>query len=71
MVVNFYYQPASVTSYHGWTMSAVTIRCQKSYYMEQWTVVVVAEEDRLNHGRTTSGNGHASHCRRFCVSQTT
>ena len=27
-------------------------------------MLVVAEEDRVNHGWTTSGNGHASHCHR-------
>ena len=36
-------------------------------------MVVVAEEDRVNHGDTTSMNGQASHCRRrhCCASQTT
>ena len=33
--------------------------------------VVVAEEDRLNHGGTTSRNGQASHSRRCFPSQTT
>ena len=32
--------------------------------------MVVAEEDRANHGGTTSMNGHASHCH-CCASQTT
>ena len=35
--------------YHGSAMSAVTIRCHKSCRKEQW-LVVVAEEDRVNHG---------------------
>ena len=33
---------------------------------EQW-VVGVAEEDRTNHGRTTSENKHASRCRHCCA----
>ena len=33
--------------------------------------IVVAEEDRVNHGGTTSRNGQASHCRRCCASQIT
>ena len=32
---------------------------------------VVAEEDRVNHGGTTSMNGQASHHRRCCLSKTT
>ena len=35
----------------------------------QW--IVVAEEDRVNHGRTTARSGQASHCRRFYASQRT
>ena len=34
-------------------------------------MVVVAEEDRVNHGRTTSTNGEAGHYRRCCTLQTT
>ena len=34
-------------------------------------MTVVAEEDRVNHGRTASSNEQASHCRRCCASQTT
>ena len=30
-------------------------------------MVVVAEEDHVNHGRTTSVNGQASYCRRYCA----
>ena len=40
----------------GSAMSAVTIRWQKSYYSEQW-MVVVAEVDRVNRRRITSKNG--------------
>ena len=32
-------------------MSSIVVRCRKSYYKEQW-VVVVAEENRVNHGKT-------------------
>ena len=28
-----YYQPSSITSYHGSAMSPVVIRCPKSYYI--------------------------------------
>ena len=34
-------------------------------------MVIVAEEDLVNHGGTTSRNGQASHCRHCCASQTT
>ena len=46
--------------------------CPISYHMEERErkMVVVAEEDRVNHGGTTSRNGQASHCHRCCVSQT-
>ena len=49
---NFYRkcQPSSVASYHSSAMSAVMIHCRKSYYNEQW-IIVVAVEDRVNHGR--------------------
>ena len=33
-------------------------------------MIVIAEEDLVNHGRTTSGNRQASHCRSCCISQT-
>ena len=46
--------------------SVVMIRCRSSYYKEQW-MVVVAEKDLVNHGRTTSTNGQANRCRRCCV----
>ena len=51
-------------------MYAVTIRGQKSYYVEQ-QMVAVAEEDSINHGETTSWNGQVSHCHRCCASQLT
>ena len=56
--------------YLGSAMSDATTRYQKSYYMEQQMVFVV-EEDRINHGGTTSQNGQATHCRRCCTSQMT
>ena len=34
-------------------------------------MVVVAEEDLINHGRATSKNGQASRCRHLCTSQMT
>ena len=34
-------------------------------------MVGVTEEDHINHGRTTSRNGHASRCRHRCASQMT
>ena len=34
-------------------------------------MVVVAEEDLVNHGMTTTKNGHASRCRHCCASQMT
>ena len=46
---------STVASYYGSTMSVVMIRCRRSYYKEQW-MLGVAEEDRVNHGRTTSMN---------------
>ena len=55
-------QSSSVASFHGSAMSAVTIRCQKSYYRELHMIVVV-EVDRVNDGGTTSRDGQASHCR--------
>ena len=47
------------------TVKAMSI----SITMEQW-IVVVAEEDRANHGRTTLRNGWASRCRDCCAQQT-
>ena len=44
------------------TMSVVVMRCWRSYYKEQWAIIV-AEEDCVNHGRTTPRNGQASRCR--------
>ena len=46
------------------------ICCRKSYYKEQW-VVVITEADLVNHGRTTSTNGQTSRCRHCCTSQMT
>ena len=59
-VTIFNCQPSSVASYHG-TAMYVKMRCRRSYYNEQW-LVVVAEEDLVNHGRTgtTPRNGQAS-----------
>ena len=38
----------------------------------RWTVdVVIAEEDLVNRGRTTSMNGQASRCRHCCLSRMT
>ena len=54
----------------GLAVSAVMIRSRKSNYSEP-LMVVVAEEDRVNHEKTSSMNGEASHCRRFCPSKTT
>ena len=34
-------------------------------------MVVITEEDHVNHWGTTSRNGQASHCHRCCASQTT
>ena len=65
-VRNVYCQLSHIASYHGSAMFAVTIRCQKSCYIEEW-MVVVAEEDRVNHGGTISRNEQASHCRRCAV----
>ena len=50
-VRNCYCQPPSVASYHGSAMSIVTIRCQ-NYTTGNSRMVVAAEEDRVNHGRT-------------------
>ena len=54
-VTNFHCPPSSVANFHGSAMSVVMIRCRRSYYKEQW-MVVVADEDLVNHGRTTSRN---------------
>ena len=65
---SFYCQPSSVASYHGSVMSIVMILCRRSYCKvshiveEQW-MVVVADEDIVNHGRTTSRNGQGRRCR--------
>ena len=58
---------SSVASYHGSVKSAVMVCCWKSYYREQ-RMVVVEEEDRVNHGRTALRNGQASWCRHCCAS---
>ena len=52
-------------------MSAVTIRCQKTYSMEKYVDGSRRREDSVNHGDSTLRNGHASHCRCCCASQTT
>ena len=57
-------KPSSVASYHGSVMCVVIIRCRRSYYKEMSTEDV-AEEDRANQGRITSGNGQASRFR-YC-----
>ena len=61
---------SSAASYHGSAMYVVIIRYLRSYYKEQWTVVV-AEEDLVNHGRKTARNGQASRCRHCCSSRMT
>ena len=43
-VRSLYCQPSNVASYRGSAMSAVTTRCPKSYFKEQW-MVVVADKD--------------------------
>ena len=60
-VSSFYCQQASIASYHGSAMYVIVTCCRRSYCKEQW-MVVIAEEDLANHGRTTSRNGQASHC---------
>ena len=45
---------SSVACYHDLTIFGVMIRCHGSYYKEQW-MVVVAEEDLINHGRQHQG----------------
>ena len=42
--------------------------CRRSY-CEERCMVVVAEEVLVNHGRTTSRTGQASHCRHYCTSR--
>ena len=62
---------AAVASFHCSAMSVVMMRCQKSYYKEQWMVLASlamsldyrsyynAGEDLANHGRLAiSRNGH-------------
>ena len=64
-VGSFHYQPSSVASCHGSAMSNVMIRYLKSNNKEQQLMVVVSEEDRVNHGRITLWNVQASrfhHC---------
>ena len=51
----FYCQPSNVAIHHGLAMSAETIRCQKSYCRER-EMVVVAEEERVNHGKKWTGH---------------
>ena len=52
------------------TNTIITIVQRRSHYKEQW-MVVVAEEDLVNHERTTSSNGQASRCRDCCASRMT
>ena len=42
-------QPSIIASHHGSAMYVVMTRCRRSCYKEQW-MVVVAEEDLVNHG---------------------
>ena len=65
-VRNFYYQPSRIIIYHGRARSAITIPYQKSYYSEE-LMVVITEEDHVNHGGTASSNGQASHCHHCCA----
>ena len=58
-VRSFCCQLSGVVNYHGLAMSVVRYAAEYHTTKEQW-VVVVAEEDLVNHGRTTSGNGQAS-----------
>ena len=58
---------SGITSYHGLAMSTIFIRCRKSYNKEQW-MVVITEEDHVNHGRTPLRNGQASWCHHCCTS---
>ena len=48
---NFYGQKSGVASYHG--SYIYMMRCRSSYSNQQW-MIVVAEEDCVNNGRTTS-----------------
>ena len=50
---------STVTGYHGSAMSVVVIRRRRSYYNEQW-MIVVADEDIANHGKTTPRHEQAS-----------
>ena len=61
---------SSVASYHGLALSVVMIRCQRAYDQEQ-RMVVIAQEDLINHRSTTSRNGQASRCRHCCASRMT
>ena len=45
---------STVNSYHGLAMSAVMIRCQKSYHRERWKVVVADKTARENTKEWTS-----------------
>ena len=51
-------------------MSVVVIRCRRSFYKKQ-RMLVVAEEDLVNHEKSTSRNGQASRCRHCCTSPMT
>ena len=60
----------SSASYRGSVTSANTMRYRKPDDRER-RKVIVAEKDRVNHGRKTSRRGQVSHCRRCCALQTT
>ena len=62
----FYGQLSIIASYHGSAMSVVMICCRRSYCMEQW-MVVIPEEDLVNHSRMTCRNGRASRCRCYAL----
>ena len=68
-VRSFNCQPSSVASYHGSAVCRM-LRCRRSYYREQ-LMAVVADEDLVNHEKTTSKNGQAGRCRHCCPSRMT
>ena len=66
---------SSVASGHDSAMSAVMIYCPKSYYREQWKVVLAKGGGRLHKSwkdniKEWTGQ-QTSHCRRCCALQTT
>ena len=54
-----YCQPSGFAGFYGSAISIIMMRCRRSYYKGQW-FVVIAEEDLINHGKTTSRHGQAS-----------